>query len=951
MSEDSAAEPATSARFLVAGLGASAGGLEALEEFFSHTPGDAGIAFVVITHQLSGRPSLMPELLAKRCRMPIVEARQTTALEPNHVYLAPPGMLLSVRAGSLEPVAISDGARPALPIDYFFRALAADQRERSCGIVLSGTGSDGSLGLKEIKGAGGMTMAQDEDTARYSGMPHSAIATEQVDYVMPAGALAKQLTDYARGAIQRPPAADDTASLNHVFDLLKTRTSHDFSSYKRTTIRRRIERRMSLHQLEALGDYVRFAVTQPSELDLLFKELLIGVTSFFRDPEAFQAFEEKILPGLLDGKPDHYVIRCWVPGCSTGEEAYSIAMLIREAMDRMKRHYTVQIFATDIDHEAIDIARAGAYPEAIAADVTPERLARFFSKEEGCYRIRKDIREMLVFAQQNVIADPPFTKLDLLSCRNLLIYLDGELQQRLLPVFHYALRPGGALFLGSSESVGSFAMLFEALDKKWKLFKRREVAAGSYAAQLPHTVSHEVTRAPTVLVARKTHELGVSQLAERTIITYLVPPSVIVHEHGEIVHIHGRTGEYLEPAPGPQTSANIFNMAREGLQLHLTVAMRHASDGEEVVQRGVRVKKNGDHLEIDLRVRRLGEPEALRGLYLVSFERPSMPPAPASAVTHEGDQAIKQIADLSRELQYAKEVHQSTVEELETANEELKSTNEELQSTNEELQSTNEELETSKEEMQSLNEELQTVNAEVQGKMDDLQRVNDDMKNLLNGTNIATVFLDNELNIKRYTEQAKRVIRLIPSDVGRPIGDLVNRLRYSSLLDDAQEVLRSLVLRETEVQSTDGAWYLMRMLPYRTNENVIDGLIVTFVDVTKLKREREAALEISDALATSPTALFGQDAQLRYDWTFCRLFGRDPREIIGKCDADLLSPQEADELVAIKKHVLASGQSVRKRLRLVVQGTSRWYDVLIEPRRDAGGATVGVCGVVTRLED
>lgn len=941
-------------QFLIAGLGASAGGLEALEQFFAAVPADSGIAFVVVTHQMPGRVSLMPELLAKRCTIPVVEVIRSTPVQPNRMHLAPPGRNLAIVNGVLEPIETVDSNRPTLPIDHFFRSLAFDQRERAVGIVLSGTGTDGTFGLKEIKGASGMTMAQTEASARYAGMPHSAIATEQVDYILPAPELARQLLAYARGAIGRPPEAEpDPSELNRVFVLLRNGTGHDFSQYKRTTIRRRIERRMNLHQIEALADYVRYLQQNPGEVDLLFKELLIGVTSFFRDREAFEVLEQNVLPDVLGGKPDDHVVRVWVPGCSTGEEAYSLAMLLRETMDRLKCHYSVQIFATDIDAEAIDLARAGCYPESIAADVTPERLERFFSHEDGFYRIRKDIRESLVFAQQNVITDPPFTKLDLLSCRNLLIYLDAALQQRLLPLFHYALRPNGVLFLGSSESVGSFVNQFDAIEKKWKIFRRRDVPTSGYVADMSPTFAQQDTRAALPLATtRRTPEAGVAQLAERAILQNLVPPSAIVHERGEIVHIHGRTGQFLEPAPGPQHAVNIFNMLREGLQLDLAVAIRHAGGGQEVLHRGVRVKRNGDTITVDLRVRKLTEPEALRGMFLVSFERaePIALEQPSVVGADVNAAAAQRISELDRELQYAKEVHQSTVEELETMNEELKSTNEELQSTNEELQSSNEELETSKEEMQSLNEELQTVNTELQEKIEELSRANDDMKNLLNGTDIATVFLDNQLNIKRFTLQAKKVIRLISSDVGRPVGDLVSKLRYDKLVEDANAVLHTLAFREVEVQSESGEWYLMRVLPYRTTENVIDGLVITFIDVTNLKKLQGLTQQINAALQHSPTSVFGQDASLRYEWTLCTVFGRAAADLVGRTDLDLLGPP-ARELEALKREVMARGERCRTRLRIEVEGGPRLYDLFLEPVRDPSGDIAGIYGVMTELEE
>ena len=943
---------------LVVGLGASAGGLEALEEFFDELEPEPGMSFVVVTHLAHGSVSLLPELIGRFSRMPVVRITDGLPLEPNRVYVQPPGVALGVLNGRLhvfEPAA--DGHQP-LPIDFFFRCLAQDVKERAVGIVLSGTGTDGTNGLREIKAASGLTLAQDETTARYPGMPHSASTAVELDYVLPPREMARQLTAYAKAPLVRLAGPRQDAGvengevLSRIFVLLRNRSGHDFSHYKATTTGRRIARRMNVHQIETAKEYLRYVQVNPQELDLLFRELLIGVTSFFRDPDAFQALAERGLRSLLDGKSDGYVVRCWIAGCSTGEEAYSIAMLLREHLDGTGARFAAQVFATDLDPESVEIARAAVYPSAITNDVSPQRLERFFVEEDGHYRIKKEIRETVVFATQDIVEDPPFTKLDLLVCRNLLIYLNGDVQKRLIPLFHYSLRPNGILFLGSSETIGGYGHLFEPLDKKWKVFKRKEVPAGTYVTEVPASFGVETPgrEVPSAGFGRRA-EPGLTQVAERALLQHLVPPSVIMHQSGEIVHIQGRTGLYLEPSPGSQTNVNVYNMAREGLQLELTLAVRQAAASkEEIVHRGVRVKTNGDFTRVDVRVKQLTQPEALRGLFLVSFA-----PSPAEEQPREDGGAsgavveAERLNDLERELLQAKEVHQTTVEELETANEELKSANEELQSMNEELQSANEELETSKEEMQSLNEELQTVNAELQGKVEELSRANDDMKNLLNATDIATIFLDNKLNIKRYTDQAKRVIRLIPSDISRPIGDLVSNLRYTTLMEDAREVLRTLVFKETEVQSEDGSWYLMRILPYRTMENLIDGLVVTFVNVTKVRGLQEQTRRLLGALSSSPTGVCGQDRELRYEWAFGSIFGRWPNEINGRTDAELVSEQQASELTALKRGVMESGTRTRQRVRVAPLGQGKLYDIFIEPVLDGAGKIVGVTSVITEL--
>ena len=852
--DSTASQTASDRSFAIVGIGASAGGLEALESLFAEIPATSGMAFVVVTHQHPTHASLLPEILGKSTSLPIVEAADGVRIEPNHVYVSAPGGLLEIVNGTLHRTACEGEASPHLPIDHFFRSLAADQKERAICIILSGTGTDGTLGLKAVKGESGMAMVQQVQSALYAGMPSSAVSTGLADYVLPAPALAERLLAYGRGPyLAALPSGDLTSvspePMQKIFAQLRARTGHDFSGYKANTIRRRIERRMNLQQIKEPNQYLRYLQENPHELDILFKELLISVTSFFRDKDAFDSLLKLALPELFKVRPDNHTLRAWVPGCATGEEVYSLAVLLRESMEAAKRPFVVQLFGTDLDNEAISSARDGLYPEGIAVDISPPRLDRFFIREDGAYRIRKDIREMAIFAVQNVIKDPPFTKLDLISCRNLLIYLNSDLQKRLLPLFHYALRPGGLLFLGPSETIGGCTDLFDVVDKKWKIFRRKELPLSSHPTiefpAEPLKASME-TRPPAP--ARPTKEVNIAALVDRVLLSRFAPSSVVVNDRGDVVYIHGRTGQYLEPAAG-QPRLNVLDMAREGLQLELASALRQASaHNTEISREGVRVRTNGDFTFINLTVLRISEPEALRGLLLVTF-RPR--PTPVEGAKQRGRQGrdrereSTRVEELERELQCTKESLQTTIEELETSNEELKSTNEELQSTNEELQSTNEELETSKEEMQSLNEELTTVNAELHSKVEDMSRANDDMQNLLNSTEIATIFLDRELNIKRYTEQARRLVNLIQTDVGRPLADLVSNLDYDKLVADGREVLRTLVFKQSEVQTKEGQWYLTRIMPYRTAENVIDGLVLTFVDINPVKEAQKTLRRMS----------------------------------------------------------------------------------------------------------
>lgn len=822
--------------FPIVGVGASAGGLEALKELFSHLPGDTNMGFVVVTHQHPGHTSMLAELLGEATSIPVTEAVEGAVVEANHVYVAQPGGLLAIMERKLHRLeALSEEAK-RLPIDSFLRSLAEDQHERAICVILSGTGTDGTLGLKAIKGGSGMAMVQEAESAQYAGMPSSAAATGLADYVLAPAAMAKQLLAYATGPYLRSPErpAVPHEPLHRIYQQLRNRTGHDFSGYKSTTIRRRIERRMNVHGIEQPSEYLSFLQDNPHEIDILFKELLISVTNFFRDPGAYEELG-KLLFELLKSWPDSYTIRVWVPGCATGEECFSLAMLLREGMIKAQRHFEVQIFGTDLDADAVESARAAVYPDGIASDVSPERLERFFTREETGWRIRKEIREMCVFAPHNIIKDAPFTKVDLVSCRNLLIYLSAELQTKILPVFHYALKPGGLLFLGPSESIGNLTDLYNSLSNKWKIFRRREPVGPRVLPELP-LVAPVVASEPVERgrVLGKPAAKGLSQI-ERLLLNWYCPASLVVNERGDIIHIHGRTGAFLEPAQG-QPRLNVMEMAREGLHLELSHALRQAArrDNHEVVRENVRVRSNGDTIYADLAVTRIKEPEALRGLFVITFR--AVPPPESGPEKKPVFVEADRVEGMERELQYAKESLQSTIEELETSNEELKSTNEELQSTNEELQSSNEELETSKEEMQSLNEELTTVNAELQSKVEALAQTSDDMQNLLNSTDIATIFLDNNLNIKRYTEQAKKIVKLIPTDVGRPIGDLVSKLEYEDLEEDCRSVFQSLNTLEIEVPTESEELYLMRVAPYRTSENIIDGLVITFVDISEVHR-------------------------------------------------------------------------------------------------------------------
>ncbi|TPG67005.1 CheR family methyltransferase [Hymenobacter nivis] len=862
-------------KFPVVALCGSAGSLEAFEEFFGALPERSGLAFVVVTHLGPTPYSQLPQVLQNFTPLPVVEATDGLRVRPNHVYVIPPDADLSLLHGCLFLLRPTQPPGHRLPINFFLESLAKDAGPWAACIIFSGLGADGSAGLKAVMENFGMVVAQDPATAAFDAMPRAALATEFVDFALAPAQMPTELLAYAArlqasgGPGPRLPlttaaaAAQPAHALQKIFVLIRQRTGHDFSFYKRNTMFRRIERRMNAHQIKEFADYVRYLQHNPAEVEQLFRELLIGVTKFFRDPAAFQSLQAHLQPLVLAKEP-RSTVRVWAPGCSTGEEVYSLAMLLLECLDAVghSRGLKLQLFATDIAPDAIDFARAGRYPATIAADVPPERLARFFNLEDGHYQIRKEVRDTVVFALHDVNKDAPFTKLDLLCCRNLLIYLSAELQRNLLPVFHYALRPGGILFLGPSENLTGFQDLFQPLDGKWKISRRLETTAlptrllnfPFSLSPRPPAAAHPATMPSAAAAARPGGPFAA--LVQKNLLTAYTPPAVVITPKGEILYVNGRTGKYLEPAPGVGT-LNLFEMARDELRVELSGAVHQALQTQKdvTVARARVATATGPQL-VRLSVRHLEGPEALAGLLLVAFEDQPTPrrgrrakgegpdEGPAAAASRDAAAALDQ------ELQYTKRRLQTTVEEMESSLEELKSANEELQSANEELQSTNEEAMTNKEEMQSLNEELMTLNMQYLAKTEEFSQTASDMKNLLDATEIAIIFLDNNLTIKRFTPHVRDIINLLPSDVGRPLAHFASNLRYEHLLRDAQQVLDRLTSVEANIQTTGGAWYTMRILPYRSIDNYINGAVLTFTDVTALK-QLEAQLQETARFADS----------------------------------------------------------------------------------------------------
>ena len=933
----------SSLSFPVVGIGASAGGLAAFEAFFSGMPADVDpdMAFVLVQHLAPDHKSILTELIRRYTRMQVFEVEDGMAVKPNCAYIIPPNRDMAFLNGRLQLLEPAAPRGQRLPIDFFFRSLAQDQHERAICIVLSGTGSDGTLGVRAIKGEGGMVMAQKPDSTEYDGMPRSAIGTGMVDYELSPGEMPARLIEYAARAFGKSlidssvPELKTENALRKIFVLLRAQTGHDFSQYKPNTILRRIDRRLALHQIETIDEYVKYLQQTPAEVEALFRDMLIGVTNFFRDIEAFKSLEEQVIPKLFAGKSADGLIRVWTPGCSTGEEPYSIAILLAEHLEALKQNCKVQIFATDIDSQSVAVARAGLYPSSIAADVSPERLSRFFTAEAGgsSYRIHKSIRDMLVFSEQDVIKDPPFSKLDLISCRNLMIYMGGDLQKKLIPLFHYALNPGGMLFLGTSETVGEFSDLFAALDRKAKLYLRKDDFRGAQrmppGRYLPPVMAMETAFQPAAGKTASPKKLPLRELTEQALLQQVVQAGALVNGNGDILYLHGRTGMYLEPAPGEAGINNILKMAREGLRRELTTALHKAEGTKEIVHSsGLRVKTNGHFTMVNLTVRPVTARTATMSeapLFLIILEEaPEPAPQPQQTLTAgtsklTGTAADKRIAVLKQELLAKEEYLQTANEELETSNEELKSSNEEMQSVNEELQSTNEELETSKEELQSVNEELATVNAELQTKVADLSRANNDMNNLLAGTGIGTVFVDHQLRILRFTPAVTRIINLIMSDLGRPVSHIVSNLTgYNSLVADTKSVLDTLIPKEVDVQTTEGRWFNMHIQPYRTLDNVIEGAVITFFDITEIVHTREVLQKANELLRLAAISRDSRDAItvqdlngriLAWNPAAVRMFGWSEAEALKMNVSDRI-PEELREKDLSRVHQLSQAEII-----------------------------------------
>lgn len=866
----------------IAAIGASAGGLDPLKKFFSNVKPDSGIAYVVVSHLDPNHTTLLPQLLQKTAVLPVKEITDGMQIAADHVYTIAPDYQLTLIENQFH-LEKRESDKISMPINVFFQSLAEHRKEQAIGIIFSGTGTDGVQGIKAIKENFGVVIVQDPQTAQYEGMPSAAISTGFADQVLGPEKIPEFLLDYTRHRATRLVHSQfekniGVPQIKTICGLLRRRTRHDFSGYKHSTIVRRISRRIDLHRLDNISQYILFLQKNDHELDALFAELLIGVTNFFRDPPAWQVLKENVLPMITEHKPEGSDFRVWVAGTSTGEEAYSMAILLAEYLDEHHLDLKPTIFATDIDAAAIKKARTGRYPLTIAQDVGEERLAKFFTRQDNFFIVNRDIREMLIFAMQNMLHDPPFLKLDLVSCRNLLIYMNNDLQKKIIPLFRYTLNPGGVLFLGPAESVGEFNELFSPLDLKWKMFIRKSGEEAHYPLM-------DFRISPPPIEPLSAPSVDISQVACTELLEAFVPPSVVINAQNEILFIHGRTGQFLEPPQG-KVKWDIVQMARHGLKTILPAAIHQAvSQKTTSLRRNIQIGTNGRTITINLTVRPFKPSDSAKELLIVSFEEIT----PSSPVHGADDIAAGKSGTLiEQELIDARENLQSANEELETSNEELRSMNEEYQSTNEELKSANEELETSREEMQSLNEELTTVNSELSDKISNLNEIQSEMQMFLDSLDVPTVFLDDELNIMRFTTQAANIFHIIESDIGRPISHFASNLQDKTFLDNAKEVIRTLRYQEKEIQTVDEHWYLRRMLPYRTADSRICGVAVNFVDIHEVKiaaRELEKTRSTVRAVAAvvdEPIVTLDQDYNVAMaSDSFYRLFGLRAEDVEG----------------------------------------------------------------------
>ncbi len=922
--------------FMVVGIGASAGSLEALEQFFNHTPLDIGMAFVIIQHLSPEHKSVLADIIQKHTRMQVLTIKTGLSLKPGCVYVIPPKNFVFIENANFKLISYEQmrETTQSLPVDLFFSSLADNFESRAAGIILSGNGTDGSLGIESIKEKYGMVIAQDPSTAKFEGMPQSVIETGLADYILSPDKMPDKLMEYRRNlALQKDETNFSELFLPRIFQILKNRLGHDFIYYKDTTIIRRIKRQMAINGLDEIEEYINILETSHQMVETLFKEMLIGVTSFFRDREAFEILEKKVIPALLKNRNADNPVRVWIPACSTGEEAYSIAMLLKENQEQLGENIDFKIFATDINYRSLDIARKGIYPEKITENITAERLDRFFEKNGESYKISKEIREMIIFSEQNIIKDPPFSKMDLISCRNVMIYLGHEAQKKVISMFYYSLNPKGFLFLGNVENLWGFSSFFTEIDKKWKIFQcGSDKKIAKFISEMNFEKFKKKNSQDKNSLETIKKEMSLKDVAEKTLLKEYSPSAAIVNEKFEIIYTHGKTGKYLEPPVG-DASLNILQMAREGLKIPLSIALKEAAiKKKRIILEGIDIKTNSHFEKTDITIAPLAmdiEPQPLMIIFeksgAIASELPNKP------VAEFEEEKLKYISKLEEELHSTKECLQEITEELDASNEELKLANEELLSSNEELQSSNEELETSKEELQSMNQELLSVNNELQSKNAELVKAGDDLNNLFNNTRIGVLFTDMELNIRRFTPALTEIINLIPGDIGRPLAHTVNNISDKfDIMKDLAKVSSSLLTLEKEIETNDGSSYLMKIMPYYTLDKRIAGFVITFSNISEIKRLSEDLKDAQERFFTfmeqNPSMAFikdGDDHVLFTNKCFREFFKGNPT---GMKTSDFLPPELAARMIEDDKKALKEGNAVIIETVASHDGKARVYE-------------------------
>lgn len=958
--------------FLTVGIGASAGGIKALKEFFSMMPPDSGMAFVVVLHLSPEHESNLAHVLQTETSMPVLQVVEPTPIKPDHVYVIPPNRHLVMVDGTVRAARPAEERGSRVAIDLFFRTLAETHGKKAVCIVLSGTGTDGTLGLKAIKGRNGFAMVQKPEDAEYDGMPRSAINTNLVDVILPAAEMPAKLLSVRESTekfnlidgdeekvVAEIKGIKGMEALGNILTLLRIRTGHDFSNYKHPTLLRRIARHLQIHELDDMTSYVEVLRESPEEVQSLLHNLLINVTNFFRDKKAFDAVETEVIPLLFTNKGVNDQVRVWVAGCATGEEAYSLAILLAEYAARRNDPPKIQIFASDVDEDVITTAREGRYTEAIETDLSTERLRRFFNKEGSSYRVKKHLREMVLFASHNILRDPPFSRLDLVSCRNVLIYLNKETQEKVLKIFHFALSSGGFLFLGNSESADSKEPLFTPVNKKHRIYSRQ--STGIYLPSAPSSMPHRdkwQVKLPEVSDRNRDRRVSFGELHYKLVEQY-APPSVLVNEDFDIVHLSESAGKYLYFSGGEPTS-NLLKVANPELIPDLRAALFSSQRERKTSEfQNIAIELEGRKVQVNLIVRPVEISESKQGFLLVIFDESTAPPPPVehaaqAAQTIAGDDAMESVVrQMQEELRRTKERLRTTIEQQETSNEELKASNEELQAMNEELRLATEELETSKEELQSINEELTTVNQELKEKVEEVSRANSDLSNLMSSTDIGTIFLDRELNISRFTPSLTELFNIIPSDIGRPLEHVTHKLRYKNFTADANTVLKTLRMVEHQAESEDGRSFIVRFLPYRTIEDRIDGVVVTFIDVSERTKSEKVITRLASMVESSDDAIIGLDLNgIITDWNRGAeiMYGFKAEEVIGKTTKVIVPPQRFNEELTIIERIrhgerLEHFETVRRRK----DGSDLDISLTVSPIYDEAGNMTGISKIARSI--